>query len=204
MINNHRRILPKKKTASRKSGLLITGLVIIFLIICITILLTPNILKSISFFKLDSKNKKPNGTENFINYSPPTDDEKNETNSKKDSLSNKSISATPSIKGSGSNKRNVRPILSSWGRNPQTNDIEAAAYVPDTLELDGVCTLTLSKNDVSVSESKSASPDAQNVSCGFIAISRNKLSPGTWNVIMNYSSSSSIGTSNQTVTIEVN
>jgi len=80
--------------------------------------------------------------------------------------------------------------------------VEVASFVPSEIELDGRCTLTLSRAVTSVSSSRDALPDATSTSCGRIAVSVDELSTGTWIAVVEYESETSVGTSDPT-TIEV-
>lgn len=135
-----------------------------------------------------------------INYGPPSAEEKQETEDFKAAQGQKP--ADTSAPPNQAAKKTATPVISSWGQNPQTKDIEVSAFVSDVYEEGGTCTLTLERNGQKVSEAKSAILNAQNISCGFITISRNKLTAGTWQARVSYSSANAEGTS-QAVSLEV-
>lgn len=143
-------------------------------------------------FFAGEKTAKNTNTDTGIVYGPPTEAEKKEAEKIKD----KPTQTPPAPTSEATGKRNVTPTLTSWGQNPSTKDLEAAGYVSGIVENGGTCTLTATRGSKQVSESISATQNAQNVSCGLITIARSNLSTGTWSLILSYSSASSEGTSN--------
>ncbi len=63
------------------------------------------------------------------------------------------------------------------------------------IEDGGTCTATLTRGDVQASASRPATPDAQTTSCGLIEVQDPALTPGTWTVVLAYTSRTSTGTS---------
>jgi hypothetical protein len=135
-----------------------------------------------------------------INYGPPTEEEKKET----EEFKNKQNSGSPPLSTTSEpdQKKQVAPYVTSWGYSKVSGNAEISGYVPGVIESGGICTLTLKKGPSEVKETKSASPDAQNTSCGLISISRSQLSPGTWSAVLSYSSATAQGSSSS-VTMEV-
>jgi len=81
------------------------------------------------------------------------------------------------------------------GVDPASGAVMIGAYV-DVVESGGVCTLTLtSSNGVPASVSGSATPDASTTSCGTLALPSTSVSPGTWQAVVGYSSTSHQGVS---------
>ena len=126
-----------------------------------------------------------------INYGPPTEEEKRETEQFKESLGNESSPSQPPPPGQ---KQSVTPVISSWGQ-PDNQDVEVSGYVPGVFEEGGTCTVNMEKDGQKVAASKLATLSAQNVSCGFISVNRAQLSPGKWRITLSYSSTSAEGTS---------
>ncbi len=195
-MNNYRIKNTKGSRKATRNKLLIGFGVIFFSALIIGGLYKANIL---TLPWLHKKTPSSNGT--GINYGPPTKQEKEETQAHKDSLGQNDNSGTTAPPSSGQ-KKSVTPVISSWGQNLQTQDVEISGYVAGVFEEGGTCTATLSKDNQKVSESKQATINAQNVSCGFISISRSKLSAGNWIVTLAYSSGSAQGNS-QNQTLEV-
>ena len=94
----------------------------------------------------------------------------------------------------GSNKKQVTPVLSVSQESPGA-DVEANGYVPSIVEIDGKCTFTLTMGSITRSETGNAFNDAQSTTCGLLTIARSSLSAGTWKATLSYTSSKSYGSS---------
>lgn len=138
-------------------------------------------------------------TTSGINYGPPTKEEKQETENFKKDLANSSPSSSSDSTSSGA-KKNVTPIISGYN---YSNKAEVGSYVQGIVEDGGTCTLTMVRSSQMVSESKTASADAQTTSCGWISIDGSRLSAGDWSATISYNSVTSRGTSSA-VTISIN
>lgn len=144
-----------------------------------------------------NKNSDTTTTDANINYSPPTDQEKKDAEDNKKIIDERESQRTSSEKSS---HKTVKPVIVSYG---QVNDaVKVSARVPGVFEGDGTCTLTLTKNGVKVSQNKNASQNVSEMSCGFISISRSKLTAGDWSATVSYKSSKTSGTS-ASVVVEV-
>ncbi|HEX5798189.1 MAG TPA: hypothetical protein VFX79_02435 [Candidatus Saccharimonadales bacterium] len=128
-----------------------------------------------------------------INYSPPTEQEKKETEEHKKSLAEDKAPTNNPTGNSPSTKKSVTPVIVSYGQ--ASGNVEVSARVPGVIESNGTCKLTLTKGSDSVSQSKKATPNASDTSCGFISIPRSKLSSGSWSAKVSYSSSKAEGVS---------
>lgn len=138
-------------------------------------------------------------TKDGINYGPPTEEENIETQAFKDGQSGQQKTNNPTPPPG--QKNSVTPLITAWGQVPSGN-VEVAGYVNGVIESGGTCTAKLEKSGQVATASQAATPNAQNVSCGFIAVERSKLSPGTWSVTLTYSSANSEGSS-QSLQVEV-
>lgn len=148
------------------------------------------------FYYLKHKNN-DNTAGSGINYGPPTQAEKKDSEDNKKTIDERENQST---NASSSKFKAVTPVIASYG---QTNTaVEVSARVPGVLEESGTCTLTLAKGSVKVVGSRTASPNVSEMSCGFISIARSKLSAGNWSATVSYSSSKARGTSSP-VNIEV-
>lgn len=83
-----------------------------------------------------------------------------------------------------------------------TSGVTAGGYVGQTVEQGGTCSLTLSRGSTKVTVTHPAIPDATTTSCGSLSVPAAKVSSGTWSSVLEYSSSTSRGTS-QTVSLKV-
>lgn len=139
------------------------------------------------------KNHQNNKPDDGINYNPPTKQEKKETEDFKKKLIDEQNAKNQNTKTDSSGKKVVTPQIVSYG---QTNTaVEVSARVPGIFEDSGTCTLTLTKGSVTVTQNKQASPNVSEMSCGFISISRSKLSSGSWSAKVTYTSSKAHGAS---------
>lgn len=149
-------------------------------------------------------NDKPsqNMPKDSVNYDPPTKEEVDETQKFKENLTKDgttNVSQDPPKQANG--KKVIVPVLSSWGFD--TPFLQASGFVPNVIEQGGVCTLTATKDGASVTATIDGTPNAQNVSCGLMNINRDKLTAGTWKMILSYSSNNYEGVStSQTQEVE--
>jgi len=88
-------------------------------------------------------------------------------------------------------------VLSFSGWNVNTTAIEVDGYLTGLVESDGLCTLTLTNGDTSVTTTTPGTPDAKTTSCGGAAVPGDQLSPGAWTAVLTYESSTSHGSSGQ-------
>lgn len=152
-------------------------------------------------------NGKSESSADGINYSPATEVDKTLNNQHKQELAdqttsdkNGSNSDKPDNTSATASKASVKPFITTWGQpDGQGGDFKLNGYVPEIIETDGVCTLSLRKSDVEIEASKAALRNAQNTSCGQMSVDYDRLSPGEWQAVLSYSSSSSVGSSNVTV-----
>jgi len=149
----------------------------------------------------NDKDSSQSSTQDSINYGPPTEEEKRETEEFKENQG--SSTTQPSTTTPSTQKKSVTPIISSWPSGAQSGDIQVSGFVPNIVENGGQCTLTLSKSGQDVTTTATGEANAQSVSCGTMTITRDRLSAGKWNVKLSYSSTTYEGTSQQDVTVEV-
>lgn len=150
----------------------------------------------------DKKLSQSSNSNNNINYGPPTEQEKKETENFKNNKDPSDKSTAPPAQTS-TGKVAVTPIISSWGQNPQTGAVEVSGFVPGIFEDGGQCTAKLSNNSKVVEQSLQAVKSAQNVSCSLITIPKDKLGTGKWSINLTYSSTQAEGSSNQSIDIEI-
>lgn len=93
----------------------------------------------------------------------------------------------------------VQLAFAEW--NTATRALEASGYA-QTYESDGTCTLTAASGTRSASVTQGALADVSTTTCGMLAIPADRLGPGSWQVRVDYASSTSTGSS-QTLTVEV-
>lgn len=112
------------------------------------------------------------------------------------------LDESSSKKGSNVNKKDVEPVISSWGQTPQKKDLNISGYVSSVYENGGICTVKISKSGQALQKSQTARKDAQVTTCGKITFDRSDLSKGMWTATLTYESNKAEGSS-QSVNIEV-
>lgn len=118
-----------------------------------------------------------------VNLSPPTKQEKAETEAHKENLTQPSQPAPSENK-----KKQVTPIITNASKR------EINAYVPGVFEEGGICTATLTKGDKTVTKTSKGFGNVSYTSCEPINI-ENLLDAGTWSAIVSYSSNAAEGKS---------
>jgi hypothetical protein len=89
----------------------------------------------------------------------------------------------------------VDVFLSVLEWDDATSAVQAGGYVAGVLELEGRCTLELTRGEDSQLETAAAQPDASTMSCGALAVEGDRISPGTWTAVLSYASDTAQGTS---------
>jgi hypothetical protein len=137
-----------------------------------------------------------------LDLNPATDEEKQVGEDAKDKIV-ADMDASNSRPGTSSNsdKTKVTPFISA--ARVDGDSFKLNGYVPSVIETDGTCVATMTKDRITVTESRQAMQNAQNTTCGQIIIPKSKLESGTWQATLSYSSSRSAGTSEK-VNVEVN
>lgn len=151
--------------------------------------------------KLSNDPKTKTGT---INYSPPTDEQiKNGTSIKQGSVDNTNNSDSPSAPTPqpGSSLSTVEVSMTSANQNGNQFQVR---FQIDADTSDGTCNMTLSKDGKVLTYSAGIQVNSRVASCqGFnVPIDANNLTSGTWQLSMNYASTTLTGSMN--TTIEVN
>jgi len=124
----------------------------------------------------------------YINLNPPTEEDKQETEANKKSLSEDRPSPPPTSNG----KKQVTPVITS------VDGGKVYAYVPGIFEDGGTCKATATKGSQTKTAKSTAFANVSDTSCAPISIS---LSGSGWSVVVSYSSSTSQG---QSEAFEVN
>lgn len=156
------------------------------------------------FYYQNSRNHSDEGknpvAEDGINYSPPTEAEKRETEQHKKDLAEKiTDEQSQSSQNSSSGKNADVTMTYIFFEN---NRISTAGIVNNVFEDGGTCTLILTKGSLKVMASSVGITDVNKTTCPPISIGKNQLQSGQWSAILEYSSSSAKGSSS-TRTIDV-
>lgn len=89
----------------------------------------------------------------------------------------------------------VSVVLTYFGWNPATAQVEVDGYVPGVLEAGGTCTLTLTQGANAVTASVPGTPNVSDTDCGGAAVPRDQLAPGAWSAVLSYRSATADGSS---------
>lgn len=95
----------------------------------------------------------------------------------------------------GDSRAAVRVQITRSGWDADAHQLVVAATVPSVVEDGGTCTATARSNGVEASTDVVAVADAAGTSCGQVAFPGDRLSAGTWDVVVTYSSAASVGAS---------
>ncbi len=131
-----------------------------------------------------------------VDLAPPTQTDKDETNRNKQRLSEETTQATNE---STTNIKQVTPIITNWGVDDIKKSLVVSGYAPSVLEQTGKCTLIVSRGGHEVRGVSQAQPNVQNMTCGEITIPLEKLSNGSWKLVLIYESASAGGSSSQDI-----
>ncbi len=171
---------------------------VIYLIIMVLVLLGGSAVAYNKYYRNpDSGSDQNNGDNANINFSPPTNEEKKETEEHKEEIANPPAPVPNPTPGPSPQLKAVTPIITSWGTNSNNNGYIVSAFIPGIVENGGTCTLkaTLGAN-TPITKTTSAENDASSTTCSNFLLSRSDfLAAGNWSVKVSYSSSTSSGTS---------
>jgi hypothetical protein len=96
----------------------------------------------------------------------------------------------------------VAVTVTFYGWNATSQVVQVGGYVAGVVEEGGVCTLTLTKGGRSVTGRTDAVADASTTACGAVTVPGDRVSAGTWQAVLSYSSAGHSGTSDA-VDVEV-
>lgn len=128
-----------------------------------------------------------------INYSPPSEVDKAETDQNKANLDKRLQNENQSPGSEG--VRMVTPVVTFANYNEPTATVETGSFIPSVYEEGGNCTLYLKKDGTEVTQQQGAARDAKTTVCGIMRVNRDRLSPGTWEVSVGYESATAKGIS---------
>lgn len=175
------------------------------LVILVCILLVAGGIAFAYFYAKDKTSSTPNQgfdstrPANSVDYSGPSEEDISHSQDAKrrgDNNQETDKSENPDIDDTG--KRTV-DIGISYAKMNTSNQLEVRAFVNEVIEGSGICTLALTKGSETITVSTPGFVDVSSTICEPLYIDRSKLSPGTWQAVVNYSSPDASGTSNQVV-----
>ncbi len=102
--------------------------------------------------------------------------------------------AEPAV-DSSTGKRSVNVVLTSTGA--ENGEVDASGFVSNIVEEGGTCRFTFAQNEKTISKTTTTAVNPTSTTCLTVRFDENELGPGEWKVIIQYSSSSAAGTSNE-------
>ncbi len=161
------------------------------------------------FLAIRTRHKNPTATqsntasgtaESKINMEPATDQEKSDSEQRKEEAANNATTPTqPSTQPSNA-KKSVSPVIvnASMGES-----LTVRAYVAGIFEDGGTCTLEASQDNNKVTKQTSGFKDATTTTCTAFSIPRSEFpTAGTWKLVLTYDSTTAHGVS-QTISTEI-
>lgn len=180
-----------RKKSGRKRFLI--GLVTLVLLVSVLLLL-----EKTQVINLYSRNEPVEVTEEeFINYSPPTDEERQAGDNQKDATLQDEEARKNAAEQQG---QKATVIITDAGQ--YADIIEVRAFIPDYYQ-DGTCTITFTKDSLTVTKDTPAYRDVSTTICTNPNFARSEFQEaGDWQLAVNYTTSGAHGSSaSQTVTI---
>lgn len=126
-------------------------------------------------------------TSQDIDFSPATEEDKADVDSRKADLGNTTQPTTPP-----NTLKTVTPVI--VGSN-NSSPVSVRSYVSGVIESGGICTLTLTGGTSTLTAEGEASAGPQTTDCPELSIAT--VPPGTWKAKISYRSVTSQGTSSQ-------
>lgn len=139
------------------------------------------------------------GQQGDINYNPPTEEELQDVERRKDEIVSENTGNDTTTDSSSGSKRSVSPFISvaqQFNDSQYGNRVEVRAYITGIIESGGKCNVEFTKGSQKVTWKVDATPDANSTNCDVIMVPRSEFpSAGTWNTVVKYNSSKAAGTS---------
>lgn len=126
-------------------------------------------------------------SEEVINYSPPTESEKNEADNRKDEIVSQQNNPKPA-----NNTQSATPITITTASLNGKN-VEVRGYISGIVQDGGACTYTFTGNGTVVKTSSGVA-DVSTTNCG-ISVPRTALPGNNWKVLISYKSGATTASS---------
>lgn len=143
-----------------------------------------------------NKSKDDLNTDNdasFINLDPPTKEEIQQSEENKSDVSDReNIDNNPANPGS---VKSVTPIITSWSQDQTGKFVTVSAFIQSIYEDGGKCTLTVTKDQKTVTKNEVAYKNVTSTSCPTFTVFRDELGPGRWRFEVTYLSDTAKGAS---------
>ncbi len=143
--------------------------------------------------KNDTKTSQTNGTElNQIDYQPPSEEERNAGNSKKEDLGNE-VNDDEQNTGDDSDLQKANVVIVDASQYDEV--IEVRAFVENIVQ-DGECTYTLKNTNETIMRTLPANAESSTSPCASLSLNRSEITnTGTWDVTVSYRSIDAYGSS---------
>jgi hypothetical protein len=93
-------------------------------------------------------------------------------------------------------------VVNWFDWNAKTKQAEANAFATNVVTTEATCTLTLTRNGVTRTATRTAHRSAADTQCGTMTIPGSRLSPGDWTAQVTFTAPTAVGTSDPfTVTV---
>lgn len=148
----------------------------------------------IYFFNFREDNNQPKlENDGYINYSPATEEEKEQADSAKKDIVDRQNGADKTETDSDNEKQTATVVITDAGQ--YENIIEVRSFIPDYYE-DGICTIVFSKGSLEIVKETPAYRDATTTTCTNPLFNRSEfVEAGEWSVYVKYDSAGSSGKS---------
>lgn len=194
-MKENKYIYKSKKNTRKYTILLLLGFIVISLV-----LLGLEISGTIDLYKRSNTDStKTTKPVNTVNYDPPTDEEKNAGDIKKEEIVQNESEMTNNTSGTNLISANIVIVDASQ----YDSILEVRAFASNVLE-NGTCTITFTKQGApTVTKKVSAFADASTTPCTTASFDRTEFaSGGVWSMVLTFESASSNGTATKEVTVE--
>lgn len=133
----------------------------------------------------------PTNNDNFINLSPPTEQDKKSVDENKERL----VSEETVSKDEQENNvtKSANPVVIDAGKYGSV--VEVRSMVPNVVENGGVCKYSFIQDSQSLSFETSAFADAKTTNCTPLSVDGAQFNPGIWKLVVSYASSTTSGKS---------
>ena len=132
-----------------------------------------------------------------VNYDPPTETDKTESDSKKDQILDEDTNQTTDTSADSIKKTNV--TITYWGASGSSYEVGAYA---SHVEQSGTCTLTMIKGTTTLTATRKATDNVSTMSCGALSVSNAKVTQGMWSATVKYSSDKYQGSTTKQIEVE--
>lgn len=174
-----------KNKKSNKNRLMFGRILIITVIVLAFAVLAAFIYNR--FLGADSRAEYASNT-GTINYDPPTPEERQAGDNKKEEIAKEQENPAPSP------PPGAAAVTITYG-GLYNDAVEVGAYVSNVIEDGGTCKLSLTQGSQTVTATTTAVSNARTTDCPTLSVKKNQLASGIWKAVVTYTSSGFSGAS---------